>query len=126
MITGGYVGGSTTITGTGIGEPGCTPGPIQVFDCGPDKICHTVDDFPLVVVSASYSNGNFTIVLKEPLEVRHSIYVTDGCTAPILSPSVTVGYPAEAPLMSPAVLLILAATLGLLGLVTLSRIRLVR
>ena len=115
VITGGYVGGSTTITGIG-NDDGCTPGPIQVFDCGPDRICHDGDDFALPVVSASYSNGNFTIVLKTPLVPGQRIYVTDGCHDPILSGPVTVPYPAEAPLMSPGLIVVLVAALGLLGL----------
>jgi hypothetical protein len=123
VITGGYVGGSATITATGIGEPGCTPGPIQVFACGPDRICHDGDDVPLAVASASYNNGSSTIVLVEPLVPGQRIYVTDGCTDPLLSRPVTVTYPTEAPLMSPGLILILAATLGLLGLVMLRRSR---
>jgi outer membrane protein assembly factor BamB len=90
VITSGYVGGSTTIIGSGIGAPGCTPGPIQVFDCGPDGICHDGDDFPLAVVSTSFNNGNFTIVLVNPLVPGQKIYVTDGCHDPLLSQPVTV------------------------------------
>ena len=114
--------GSTTITGTGIG-PTCTPGPIRVFDCGPDGICHDGDDVPVAVVSASYSNGNFTIVLKTPLVPGQRIYVTDGCTDPILSDPVTVGYPTEVPLMSRELMVVLVAALGLVGLLGLARLR---
>ena len=122
-ITGGNVGGSTTITGTGIGAPGCTPSPIEVFDCGPDRICHDGDDVPLAVVSASYSNGNFTIVLAKPLVPGQRIYVTDGCHDPILSGPVTVPYPTEAPLMSRDLIVLLVAALGLVGLLGVARLR---
>ena len=121
VITGGAVGGSTTITGTAV-SPACTPTPIQVFDCGPDGICHDGDDFPLPVVSATYSNGNFTIVLETPLVPGQRIYVTDGCTDPTLSDPVTVGYPTEVPLMSRELMAVLVMALGLVGLLGLSRI----
>jgi hypothetical protein len=74
-------------------------------------------------VSASYSNGNFTIVLKTPLVPGQRIYVTDGCTDPILSDPVTVGYPTEVPLMSRELMVVLVAALGLVGLLGLARLR---
>jgi len=117
------VGGSTTITGSGIGAPGCTPGPIQVFDCGPDRICHDGDDFPLAVASASFNNGNFTIVLVNPLVPGHKIYVTDGCHDPVLSLPAVVELAAMAPLLSPDLIVVLVAVLGLIGLRGLNRLR---
>jgi hypothetical protein len=124
VITGGNVGGSTTITGTGIGAPDCTPGPIQVFDCGPDKICHNSDDFELAVVSASYDNGHFTIVLVDPLVPGDIIFVTDGCHDPVISVSALVKFPAPVPVMSRDLIVVLVAALGLLGLLGLTRLRL--
>ena len=116
--------GSSTISGTGIGAPGCTPGPIQVFDCGPDRICHDSDDFQLTVVSASYSNGNFTIVLAQPLVAGQRIYVTDGCHDPILSGPVLVQFPAPVPLMSRGLIVVLVVVLGFVGLLSLTRLHL--
>jgi hypothetical protein len=123
VITGGAVGGSTVITVTGIGA-GCTPTKIQVFDCGPDKICYNGDDFELAVVSASYSNGTFTIVLVNPLVPGQRIYVTNGCVDPVLSsePEI-VRQPAPVPALSGSLLLALEALLGLVGLYGLSRLR---
>ena len=123
IITGGAVGGSTIITGSGVGEAGCTPTPIQVFDCGPDRICHTVDDFTLPTVSVSVNNGNFTIVLVNPLVPGQAIYVTDGCTDALLSLPVIVQPPTEVPLMSRDALVALTAALGLIGLLGLARLR---
>jgi hypothetical protein len=134
VITGGNVGGSTTITGA---DPGCTPNAtcvvggheyaknnICVFDCGPDGICHDFpDDFPIDVQSASSINGNFTIVLKTPLVPGQKIYITDGCTDPLLSAPAIVGYPTEAPLMSRDLMVVLVVALGLVGLLGLARLR---
>lgn len=94
-----------------------------MFDCGPDRICHDGDDFAVALVSASFSNGNFTIVLVNPLVPGQRIYVTDGCTDPVLSRPATVAYPAEAPLMSRDLMVVLVAALGLVGLLGLARLR---
>ena len=123
VITGGAVGGSTIITGSGLGEGGCAPGPIQVFDCGPDRICHDGDDFALPYVSASNNNGNFTVVLVTPLVPGQAIYITDGCTDPLLSLPVIVQPPTEVPLLSRDALVALTAVLGLIGLLGLARLR---
>jgi hypothetical protein len=123
VITGGNVGGSTTITGTGIGAPECTPGPIRVFDCGPNGICHDGDDVELAVKSASFSNGKFTIVLVNPLVPGQRIYVTDGCHDPIISQPALVKFPAPVPLMSRDLIVVLVAGLGLIGLLGLTRLR---
>ena len=111
------------MTGTGIGTPGCTPTPIKVYDCGTDRICHDGDDAELTVVSATYSNGNFTIVLAQPLVAGQRIYVTDGCHDPVLSLPALVKFPAAVPLMSRDLILVLAAALGLVGLQGLTRLR---
>ena len=123
LITGGALGGSTIITGSGLGEAGCTPTPILVFDCGPDRICHNGDDVPLAIVSASVNNGNFTIVLVTPLVPGQAIYITDGCTDPLLSLPVIVQPPTEVPLLSRDALVALTAVLGLIGLLGLARLR---
>ena len=99
---------------------GADPG----LDCGPDGICHTADDVVLLQkVPATYSNGNFTIVLVTPLVPGQKIYVTDGCNDPALSLPAIVGYPTEAPLMSPVIILMLVATLGIVGLLGLNTVR---
>jgi hypothetical protein len=123
VITGGNVDGSRVITGTRIGEPDCTPTPIEVFDCGLDGICHTGADVPLTVVSASVENGKFVILLAQPLVAGQKIYVTDGCTAAILSEPVTVVSRSVAPLMSRDLMVVLVAVLGLVGLLGLARLR---
>jgi hypothetical protein len=124
VITGGNIGGSTIITGTGIGAPDCTPGPIQVYDCGADRICHDGNDAQLAVLSVSLDDGNFTIVLAQPLIPGQKIYVTDGCTDPDLSPPTTVLSQSAAPLMSRGIVVVLVAALGFVGLLSLTRLRL--
>ena len=107
-----------------MGEPGCTPTPIQVWDCGLDRICHNSDDVSLALVSvSSVINGTANIVLAQPLVCGHFIYITDGCTDPNLSPPVQVTCPTKAPLMSQDTLVVLVAALGLVGLLGLARLR---
>ena len=74
-------------------------------------------------MSASVNNGNFTIVLVNPLVPGQFIYVTDGCTDPILSLPVMVTGPTEVPLMSRDAIVALVAALGLVGLLGLARLR---
>ena len=125
-----------TITGSGIGEPGCTPhatcvvGTVEyakngvcVFDCV-DGVCHDSNDSPVALLSASSNNGDFTIVLAKALVLGQKIYVTDGCTDPALSQPATVGSRSVAPLMSRDLMVVLVAALGLVGLLGLSRLRL--
>jgi hypothetical protein len=124
VVTCGNEGGSRTICGAQVGEPGCTPTPIEVWDCGSDGICHDGHDVQLAVVSvSSVNNGTVTILLVKPLVPGHWIYVTDGCTDPNLSPPVMVRYPTKAPLMSRDVIIVLVAALGLVGLLGLARLR---
>jgi hypothetical protein len=73
-------------------------------------------------VSASVSNGNFTIVLVNPLVPGQKIYVTDGCHDPVLSRPVVVKGTAV-PLMSPDLIVVLVAALSLIGLLGLTRLR---
>ncbi|HEX7407105.1 MAG TPA: hypothetical protein VF515_05570 [Candidatus Binatia bacterium] len=123
-IIGGATGGSTVITVSGVGGPGCVPGPIQVFDCGPDRLCHDFpDDFPLPVLSAiKLPNGDFVVTLAQPLVPGQQIYVTDGCTYPLLSVPALVRGLASVPTLSGSMLVALEALLALVGLLGLSRI----
>jgi uncharacterized repeat protein (TIGR02543 family) len=115
-ITDGAVGGSTTINGVGLGLPGCTPGPIKVFDCGPDRSCNNDDDFELAIVSANVQNGSFSIVLVNPLASGQRIYVTDGCHDPEASLSAVVPVAAAVPLLSFRLIMLLAFALGAIAL----------
>ena len=114
----------TTCSGTGTGEPGCIPSTVMVFDCDGDGLCHTVDDFPLPVVSVMINGMSFKVVLVTPLMPGQKIYVTDGCNDPELSPPFVFPAPAVAPLMSRDMMVILVAALSLVGLLGLSRLRL--
>jgi hypothetical protein len=57
-----------------------------------------------------------TITLEQPLVPGEKIYVTDGCTDPILTVPVLVGAPAPVPLLSAPAIALLAGILGLVGL----------
>lgn len=121
MVTGGNVGGSSVLIVTNIGSM-CLPGPIQVFDCGANGICHDGDDRLLPILSATkLPNGDFQIHLAQPLQPGQEGYVTDGCTDPLLSVPFVVKAPAAAPLLSRNVLLVLAFVLSVLGLRSLNR-----
>jgi hypothetical protein len=118
-------GGSTTIRGRAAPLPGCAPDSIQVFDCGPNRICYDGDDFPLPTVSATRdANGNFVIELVTPLAPRQLIYISDGCVDPRLNgPAILVPDTAAAPALSGLGMVGAAAMLGLLGLLAISRVR---
>jgi hypothetical protein len=125
MIIAGATGGSTVIRVRGVGGPGCVPGPIQVFDCGPDRLCHTADDIPLAVVSATLlPSGDFLVTLAQPLVPGQRIYATDGCTNPLLSLFTLVRLgPAPVPTLSGSLLVALGALLAFVGLLGLTRLR---
>ncbi|MFQ5668323.1 MAG: hypothetical protein ACE5I7_18080, partial [Candidatus Binatia bacterium] len=125
-ITGGGTNGSTKITVSGIAEPNCTPTPILVFECGADGLCDATsnDDIPLALVSVTQQqNGDYFIVLVNPLQAGQRIFVTDGCTDPSFSLPAVVTAPAVAPLLSSDMLILLVAILSLVGLLGLSRLR---
>ncbi|MFI5366114.1 MAG: hypothetical protein ACHQ4J_10860, partial [Candidatus Binatia bacterium] len=117
--------GSTIITGRSDPGPECTAGDIQVFDCGPDGVCYTGDDFQLAIVSATRDAlGNFTVVLATPLVARQKVYVKDNCfDPPLVGPVFLVPPPIPIPLLSPKMIMALAATLALMGLVGLRHLR---
>jgi len=125
VITGGNTAGSTTLTGHGSTKPGCVAGNLQVFDCGPNAICHDSDDFPLPLAAATRDTaGDFSITLVQPLTPGQLIYVTDNCFDPMLrGPAIAVRVPATAPLLSAAMIAAMMGTLGLVGLLGLARAR---
>lgn len=99
------------------------PVSILVFDCGPDRLCHNGDDFPLAVLSVtSLPNGDFVLTLAQPLVPGQQIYVTDGCTDPLLSGPALVRGLASVPTLSGSMLVALSALLALAGLLGLRRI----
>jgi len=124
VVIDGAEGGSTDIIVGGIGESTCTPTPIQVFDCGPDGICHNDDDFELATTSITkLPDGSYMIHLAKPLVPGQKIYVTDGCTDPLLSVIAVVRAPVPAPLMSERGLATLVAMLLLVAGISLTRLR---
>lgn len=127
MISAGAFAGSTVIVGSGAGEPGCTPDPLSVYDCGANGSCHDLppagDDLALAVVSVVFDGGRFVIELAQPLTAGQRLYVSDGCTDVLLSPAVTVWSRQAAPLLAPAAGALLVALLGWVGLRGLLRLQ---
>jgi hypothetical protein len=77
----------------------------------------------LTVVSAiKLPNGDFVVTLAQPLVPGQRIYVTDGCTDPLLSVFALVRGPAPVPTLSGSLLVALGALLAFVGLLGLSRI----
>ena len=114
---------------TGRGAPNEAPTCIKIYDCGLDKICYQAPgpDDNLIGQGGTNSSGVFTITLTRPLVAGEEIYALDTCEGVPpgqLGPIIIVVRPAPAPVMSPAMIVVLAASLSLVGLLGLSRLRL--
>ena len=72
-------------------------------------------------VNGSFNCPLFANVTLQPGEI---IYATDGCYDPIrVSPDVVIARPPAVPLLSPVMIVVMAGTLCLVGLLGLARIR---
>lgn len=126
---GGPVAGSSTVTGTS--NPQCIGGVVKIFDCGPEvpPICaHCTTEVGCpdqkIGQGTKDSKGNFVITVTPPLKPGQIIYATDGCTDPALvGPDTVVTRPAPAPVLSPHLMLMLVAVLGLVGVLGVRRLR---
>ena len=121
IITRGVIDDSRAVTGNGV--PNGTPGNncITIYNCGPNGICGDYDDQQIGQGSVDAS-GNFTIGVSPPLAPGERIYPVDTCNN-LTGPVYTVQSATEAPLMSPALVLMLVATLGIVGLLGLAAAR---
>jgi len=136
VVVTGDTAGSTTITGHS--DPSCPciappcDGKIHVFDCGPETppVCHdgppgdpTAGDTEIDSIPVTKNpDGTFNIMLQSPLRPGQIIYVTDGCFDPLLfGPPLVIQAPAAVPMLSPRMIVALAAILGVVGLVWLRR-----
>ena len=106
-------------------NPNCVPSPIIIFNCGADNVCHNGDD-QQIGMGTKDANGNYIIQNVALLHTGEIIYATDGCSDPMLSPSVVVEPPQVAPLLSPQMIILLVGTLALVGLLGLARLRLTK
>ncbi len=122
VITGGVDKGSTTVSGHA--DPGCTPGIVTIYDCGPEvpPVCYDGNDTPIGSGSKDFQ-GNFVINVSPPLKSGQKIYATDDCTDPILEGPAVGLIPAAVPAASSDMLALLAAVLALVGLAALLRQR---
>lgn len=78
----------------------------------------------MIGIGSIDASGHFTVTLIAPLTVGEKIYALDVCVEPaLMGPVVIVPPPSVAPLMSPAMLLMLIATLSIVGLLGLSTVR---
>lgn len=118
VISGGATAGSTQVSGSGIPNgPNC----IQIFDCGPNGTCGDGDDV-LLGTGSTNSFGNFSITVAPALIADHKIFARDTCNS-LDGPVTFVAVPVIAPLLSPTMVLLLAVTLGLVGLLRVGRMR---
>jgi len=106
-------GGSTIVSG--VSDPNATPGNncITIFSCGVDTICGNGDDVLLGTGSVDAS-GRFVVTVSQ-LQPGERIYPRDTCTNR-MGGAFTVGSVAPVPLLGPLAVLLLTASLGLLGL----------
>ncbi len=121
-ITGGATAGSTVVTGRGAPNEASTC--IRIMDCGTDRICQNGDDNVLGQGGTSAA-GFFSITLTRPLVGGEPIYVIDSClgTPPgQVGAVILVSRSAPAPALSPGMILALAASLTLVGLLGLRRL----
>jgi len=105
--------GSTIVHG--VSDPNATPGNncITIFSCGVDTICGNGDDVPLGTGSVD-AYGRFVVTVSQ-LQPGERIYPRDTCTNR-MGGAFTVGPLAPVPLLGPLAVLLLIASLGLLGL----------
>jgi hypothetical protein len=104
---------------------------IKIYDCGPNKICYQVPDDLVIGHGGTNAAGFFSMTLTRPLVPGEEIYSQDDCVlnggvigpAALRGPIVVVTRPAPAPTLSPAMIVVLAATLSLVGLFGLARVR---
>ena len=104
--------GSTIVHG--VSDPNATPGNncITIFSCGVDTICGNGDDVLLGTGSVDAS-GRFVVTVRR-LQLGERIYPLDTCTNR-MGGAFTVGPLAAVPLLGPLAVLLLIASLGLLG-----------
>lgn len=138
VIMSGNVGGSTTLNG--MSSPGCQTANnvVNCYDCGateadcqvPHCVPTDVSCSDTIIGSApkNLANGLFTVALNTALTTGHPVYCSDGCNDPMFQAGQTVIVQAApvAPLLSPQMIILLVATLALVGLVGLTRMRLNR
>jgi hypothetical protein len=94
---------------------------IEIVDCGDDNVCDTKDDTVLGTGSTD-GGGNFSIAVSPPLVSGHKIFPQDTCNT-LPGPPVTVGSQAAAPALTPIMMALLCAALGVLGLARVRRSR---
>lgn len=142
VIMTGNTGGSTMVMG--MSAMGCVSGTNQVccYDCGANPnsdVCMEPRCTPgneggrpecqLAKIGCTMKDpntGNFSIDdIDPPLVPGHFIYCSDGCNDPEFQAGnpVIVQPPEVAPLLSPQMMLLMVAILGLVGLLGLTRLR---
>ncbi len=108
---------------------------VVCYDCGPNPLgCHhcvptdgsCLDTMIGMIPKDPNSNGNFSVPVSPPLVPGHFVYCSDGCNDPNFQAGIDVVVQAApvAPLLSPQMIILLAAALGLVGRLGLARMRL--
>jgi hypothetical protein len=99
-----------------VADSNATPGNdcITIFSCGVDTICGNGDDVPLGTGSVDAS-GRFAVTVGRPLQPGERIYSQDTCNKR-MGGAFTVAPLTSVPLLGPLTVLLLIASLSLLGL----------
>jgi hypothetical protein len=120
LITMGGKEGSDAVTGDGLPNT-C----IEIHDCGSDGVCGVGDD-PVIGTGMTDGSGKFTITVSPALVCGQKIYAATcpDTIAPVMGPMIVVACTSPAPLLSTTSIALLAAVLGLLGLLGIARSRL--
>jgi len=122
-ITGGAVGGSTSVQGMGVPNPNPGNNCIRIFKCvTPNGPCPGPNDM-LIGQGSVDAQGKFFIGVSPPLVAGDKIYAFDVCNT-LTGPVVTVVAPGQTvPLLSPPTLLGMALILTLVGIYGMIRMR---
>jgi hypothetical protein len=118
-----------------VGNGTCSnPDPIVIYDCGPETppVCHDGNNAPFFtngdtqIGMCPKAAGFYNCLLMVNLKPGEIIYAVDNCYDPSLravSPDTVIGRPPAVPLLSPVMIVVMAGTLCLVGLLGLARLR---
>ena len=109
-----------------MGRPNLGPTCIQIIDCGADGICGGPGDTDDTVIGTGGTNssGKFTIPVSPALTCREKVFALDVCAEPaLMGPILVITCIPAAPTMSPPMVMVLVATLSLVGLLGVARMR---
>jgi len=104
--------------------PNLNPNCVQVYDCGPDRICTGSGDDILLGTTGTDGNGRFCVTSTELLRCRELVFAIDTCSQPpLLGEPYALDCEAPVPVMSTSMLAMLAGLLSIVGLYGMLQLR---